>query len=382
MPEVLNFLPDQYSKTNPIGINHNYLSRQFSDLDEIWKKVREVVLRGDFTLGSDVDKLEEEFADMSGSTYAVGVGSGTEALFLSLKALGVGVGDEVITTPFTFYATAGAIVATGAKPVFADVGDDYNINPIEIEKKITKATKAILPVHWSGKPCDMDAIEDIAKRYSVFIVSDACHAVNARYKERNIGELGTVSCFSFHPLKNLNVWGDGGMIITNSEELVDTLRLLRNHGLIDRDECRIFGYNSRLDTIQAVVARHLLSKIDHITTSRINNAHYFDVQLSSIPQIKIPSRHPDIKHVYHLYQFLCEKRDELQKYLFSNGVDAKIHYPIPIHLQPAAESLSYKKGDFPVAEHISNNILSLPVHEFITQAEQDKVVALIEAFYV
>lgn len=382
MTEIRNFLPEQYTQTAALPINHNYLGDQFSDLDEIWNKIREVVLRGDFTLGSDVDKLEEEFSRISGTKHAIGVGSGTDALFLSLKALGVDKGDEVITTPFTFYATIGAIVTTGAKPVFVDVSKDFNIDPSQIEKHITDKTKAILPVHWSGKPCDMDAIEAIARKHNIPVVCDACHAIKAVYKNRNSGELGTISCFSFHPLKNLNVWGDGGIIATNSDELSDKLRLLRNHGLAGRDECRIFAYNSRLDTIQAVVARHLLAKrIDNITEYRISNAAYYDSHLKSVPQITISYREPDIKAVYHLYQFLCEERNELQKYLISEGIDAKIHYPIPMHLQPAAEFLGHKKGDFPITEHIADNILSLPVHEFITREQQDKVITLIKKFY-
>mgnify|MGYP000259331774 CR=1 FL=1 len=382
MTEIRNFLPEQYNQTGVLPINHNYLFDQFSDLEDIWSKIREVVLRGDFTLGSDVDKLEEEFANVSGTKYAIGVGSGTDAIFLSLKALGIDKGDEVITTPFTFYATIGAIVTAGAIPIFVDVKDDYNIDPSQIEKHITPKTKAILPVHWSGKPCDMDAIEEIGKKHNIPVVCDACHAIKAVYKNRKSGELGTVSCFSFHPLKNLNVWGDGGIIATNSSEIADRLRLLRNHGLAGRDECRVFAYNSRLDTIQAVVARHLLDKrIDNITDSRISNAYYYDEGLKDVNGITLQNRDANVKAVFHLYQFLCEKRDELQKYLIDGGVDAKVHYPIPMHLQPAASFLNHKKGDFPVAEHVSNNILSLPVHEFITRDQQDKVITLIKEFY-
>lgn len=382
MSEVKNFLPEQYLQTGKLKINHNYLNDQFSDLDEIWLKIREVVLRGDFTLGSDVDKLEEEFSIFSGAKHSIGVGSGTDALFLSLKVLGIREGDEVITTPYTFYATIGAIVTAGAKPVFVDVKDDFNIDPAEIERKITKNTKAILPVHWSGNPCDMDAIEKIALKYNLPIICDACHAINAEYNGKKSGGLGTISCFSFHPLKNLNVWGDGGIITTNSDEIADNLRLLRNHGLVGRNECKIFAYNSRLDTIQAVVARHLLkNKIDFITESRIKNANYFDEKLKNIKQIKIPNRENNIKQVYHLYQFTCERRDELQEYLVLNGVDAKVHYPIPMHLQPAALFLNHKKGDFPKTEFISDNTISLPVHEFITNEQQEKVINLIYNFY-
>lgn len=378
---VNNFLPEQYRQTNRLDINHNYLTQQFSDHEEIWKKIREVVIRGDFTLGAEVDELEKEYAAFSGAKHAIGVGSGTDALFLSLKAVGVDKGDEVITTPFTFYATVGAIVTAGAKPVFCDAGLDYNIDASQIESKITSATKAIMPVHWSGKPCDMDAIEALGKKYQIPVISDACHAINSNYKGRLSGALGTISCFSFHPLKNLNVWGDGGIVTTNDSALADQLRLLRNHGLAGRDECRIFAYNSRLDTLQAVVARHLLSKIENITKSRISNANYFDDNLAKIEQIKIPHREKDIRQVFHIYSILCVKRDELQAYLVKHGVDAKVHYPVPMHLQPAAKFLNHKFGDFPVTESISAKTLSLPVHEFITREQQNRVIELIKAFY-
>jgi dTDP-3-amino-2,3,6-trideoxy-4-keto-D-glucose/dTDP-3-amino-3,4,6-trideoxy-alpha-D-glucose/dTDP-2,6-dideoxy-D-kanosamine transaminase len=378
---VNNFLPEQYRKTNQLDINHNYLTQQFADHEEIWKKIREVVIRGDFTLGNEVDELEKEYAAFAGAKHAIGVGSGTDALFLSLKAIGVENGDEVITTAFTFYATIGAIVTAGAKPVFCDAGWDYNIDVSQIESKITSATKAIMPVHWSGKPCDIDLIEALGKKYKIPVISDACHAINAKYKGRSSGNLGTISCFSFHPLKNLNVWGDGGIITTNDDGVADQLRLLRNHGLVGRDECRIFAYNSRLDTVQAVVARHLLNKIDHITQSRIGNAHYFDENLGKINQIKIPRREQDITQVFHIYSIMCEKRDELQAFLIKNGVDAKAHYPVPMHLQPAAHFLNHKLGDFPIAESISAKTLSLPVHEFITREQQDYVIKLIKAFY-
>jgi dTDP-4-amino-4,6-dideoxygalactose transaminase len=381
MATTKNFLPKQYEQTNKLGINHNYLDQQFSDHEAIWAKMREVIIRGDFTLGSDVDLLEKEYALISGTNHAIGVGSGTDAIFLSLKALGVGVGDEVITTAFTFYATIGAIVTAGAKPVFCDIRADYNIDPSEIEAKITPATKAILPVHWSGKPCDMDAIAEIAQKYNLAIVGDACHAISANYKGRTAGSLGTLACFSFHPLKNLNVWGDGGIITTNSDELADKLRLMRNHGLVGRDECRIFAYNSRLDTIQAVVARHLLGKINHITESRVEHADYFDKELRSVSQIIIPKRDADIYQVYHIYSICCQRRNELQNYLIENGVDAKVHYPIPMHLQPAANYLGHKKGDFPIAETIADSTISLPVHEFISRDQQDYVIKLIKDFY-
>lgn len=381
MSTKLNFLPEQYERTSVLPINHNYLSQQFADHDVILKKIKQMVCQGDFTLGREVDRLEEEFASLVGTKYAIGVGSGTDALFLSLKALGIGDGDEVITTPYTFFATIGAIVTAGARPVFADIGSDYNLDPGQVAAKITSKTKAILPVHWAGKPCEMDALRELALKHRLEIIEDACHAIRATYKNQPAGSLGTVGCFSFHPLKNLNVWGDGGIISTSSEELAHKLRLLRNHGLKNRDECEIFAYNSRLDTLQAVVARHLLEKIDFITESRISNAAYFDQGLSKLYPVQVPKREFDIKQVYHLYIIQVERRDELQRYLVAHGVDAKVHYPIPMHLQPAAKFLGYQAGDFPVCERTCYSVLSLPVHEFITRQEQDQVIQLIQRFY-
>lgn len=379
--DVANFLPEQYRTTNKLAINHNYLAEQFADHDVILAKIREVVIRGDFTLGEEVDKLEAEFAKLCNTKHAVGLGSGTDALFLSLKALGVDKGDEVITTPFTFYATIGAIVTAGATPVFADIGDDFNIDPANIAGKITKKTKAIMPVHWSGRPCEMDDIEAIARAHNIPVVSDACHAIKATYKGRQAGELGTVAGFSFHPLKNLNIWGDGGIVATNSDQVANQLRLIRNHGLINRDESAVFSYNSRLDTVQAVVARHLMQKIDHITQSRIANATYFDEGLRGINAIHIPQRKKHISEVFHIYSLMYEDRDKLQKFLVERDVDAKVHYPIPMHLQPAAKFLGHKPGDFPKAELAARKTLSLPVHEFVTREQQDRVISLIREFY-
>lgn len=377
---VENFLPEQYVKDSQLSINHNYLQHQFADHDIILQKIKQVVMQGDFTLGKSVDDFEHKFKAITQTKFAIGVGSGTDALFLSLKALGIKEGDEVITTPFTFYATIGAIVTAGAKPVFADVLDDYNIDPNQIKSKITNNTKAILPVHWSGKPCRMDEIKAIADAHNLFIVEDACHAIDANYHGKPAGSWGDLGCFSFHPLKNLNVWGDGGIITTNSESLANELRLMRNHGLKGRDECARFSYNSRLDTIQAVVADHLLQKLPNITQSRIRNANYLDKHLSKISGIRIPNRESDVKQVYHLYSICCENRDALKAHLIQHGVDAKIHYPVPMHLQPAAAYLGYQKNDFPMAEKIADQTLSLPVHEYITQSDLDCMISLITEF--
>lgn len=377
-----NFLPKQYDSTIAKKINHNYLSDQFSDYEQILKKIGEVVKRGDFTLGRAVDNFEDRFAATVGVSNAIGVGSGTDALFLSLKALGIGPGDEVIVPTFTFYATIGAIVTAGATPAFVDSGDDYNLDPNKIERAITSKTKAILPVHWTGKPCDMDAIMTIARQRNLAVVEDACHAITATFKGRPAGTFGEFGCFSLHPLKNLNVWGDGGLIVTNNDELATKIRLLRNHGLVDRDTCEIFGYNSRLDTIQAVVGDHLLDKLKVISESRIANSVFLDKSLSNVSEVTIPDRDSkNIRQVFHIYSLLFERRDELKKFLEGAGIDAKIHYPVPMHLQPAAKKYGYTEGDFPLAEKISKSVMSLPVHEFISKDQLNHMVNLIKEFY-
>jgi dTDP-4-amino-4,6-dideoxygalactose transaminase len=376
-----NFLPKQYERTGIPSINHNYLKEQFSDYKEIFKEIEVLVKNCDFTLGKAVNDFEEKICSLTGAKYTIGVGSGTDAIFLSLKALGIGRGDEVITTPYTFYATIGAIVTAGAKPVFVDIKKDYNINPSLIEGVITSNTKAILPVHWSGLCCDMDEIMAIAQKHNLSVVEDACHTINAKYKGKATGTFGNAGCFSLHPLKNINVWGDGGFIVTNSEGMHDRLVLLRNHGLINRNECKVFGYNSRLDSIQATVANHLLKKINDITESRIKNAHFFDEELKKIPEITVTSRDPNIKHVFHIYVIKVKDRDRLQQYLIENGIDAKVHYPIPMHLQPAAKEWGYKEGDFPIAESTCKSVLSLPVHEFITREQQEYIIKKIKKFY-
>ena len=376
-----NYLPDQYEETGQYKINHNYLVQQFSDYREIFDEIEDLVKRCDYTLGRSVDEFENSIRRLTGTRFAIGVGSGTDALFLSLKAAGIEKGDEIITTPYTFFATIGAIVTAGATPVFVDIREDYNIDPALIEPAVTGRTKAILPVHWSGAPCDMDAIMEVAERNNLFVVEDACHTIRAEYKGKATGTFGLCGCFSMHPLKNLNVWGDGGFVVTDSEKVHKKLVLLRNHGLINRDECAIFAYNSRLDSIQAIVANHLLKKIDGITNSRIAHANRIDQQLIGVPQITVPDRPGHVKQVYHLYIVLAERRGELRKYLNENHVDAKIHYPIPMHLQPAAKAYGYKHGDFPVCESICDSVISLPVHEFVTDEEIDYMASKIKDFY-
>ena len=377
-----NFLVKQYISDKKMSIRHNYLSEQFKDSKKIFKSINKTVKFNDFTLGRYVDLFEKEFCKHQKVKYAVGVGSGTDAIFLSLKALGIKDGDEVITPTYSFYATAGAIVAAGAKPVFVDVKDDLNIDENKIEKKITKKTKAIVPVHWSGRICNMKKITKIAKKYNLHVVEDACHAILAHDdKKKYAGNFGITGCFSMHPLKNLNVWGDGGIIATNNKKIYEKLRLMRNHGLISRDNCKMYGYNSRLDTIQAAVALEMIKKINFITNSRIKNANYLNEKLKSIKQIKLIKEQNKYKSVYHLYQFYCEKRNQLNDFLRSNKIDSKIHYPKPLHLHEAAKKFKYHKGQFKNAEKLSKKVISIPVHEFVSKKQLDLIINQIQKFY-
>ena len=377
-----NFLPSEYKKNTKLKINHSYLVEQFSDYTKIFKEIEKIVKKGDYTLGKTVDECERNFALRTGAKFAISVGNGTDALFLTLKALNIGVGDEVITTPYTFIATVGSIVTSGAKPVFVDIKDDYNIDEGKIELAITKKTKAIIPVHWAGRPCELDKIKSIAKKYNLKIIQDACHGIGSRFKNKHLINFGDACTYSMHPLKNLNIWGDGGFIVTQNGKLAKKLYLLRNHGLINRNKCKVFGFNSRLDTIQAAVANYKMkNKLDNITRKRINNAKLFDKLFKSKRNIKTVKRFSHLKEVFHLYHINVEKRNKLQKFLIKNSVDAKVHYPIPVHLHPAAKYLKYKKRDFPIAEKMANTSLSLPVHEFIKEKHIKFMVDLIDKFY-
>ena len=364
-------------------VKYSYLEEQFSNPKPIFDEIARLVQSTDYTLGYPVEEFEGKFAELIGTQYAVGVNSGTDALFLSLKAIGVGVGDEVITAPNTFIATVGAIVAAGARPVFVDVLDgDYVISPELIERAITSKTKALMPVHYAGHPADMPAIMAIAEKPGIPVVEDACQAITATIDNRCVGTYGITGGFSLHPLKNLNVWGDGGIIVTNSEEIRDKLVLLRNHGLKNRDEVQIFGYNSRLDSLQAVVGNYLIKDIEKITAQRITWANTLDAGIADLNEfITIPERKPNRRYVYHLYMLMVKERDKLLAYLHERGIEAKVHYPIPLHLQESARHLGYKEGDFPVAEAQAKSIITLPVHQHLRQEQIDYMIEIIHKFY-
>lgn len=361
----------------------SYLDRQFADVDAYLSDIKELVKTGDFTLGAPLDEFEQRFAQVCQLPYAIGVASGTDALILSMKILGIGPGDEVITTPTTFIATVGAIAMTGARPVFVDSEDGFVIDATKIEAAITPRTKAILPVHYTGNVADMPAIMEIADKHNLMVIEDACQAIGGSINGQPVGSWGETACFSLHPLKNLNVWADGGVIVTRSSELAEKLRLYRNHGLINRDEVAMFGFNSRLDTLQAVVGNRLIKQFDWITNQRIANAQRYDEAFADLVEfIRIPKRRPGVKHVYHLYMLRVKRRDELLEYLHKNGVEAKIHYPIPLHLQKAAQHLGYKEGDFPVCEQDSRTIITLPAHQHLTDDEINYTIELIRSFYL
>lgn len=365
-----------------MNVPYSYLDRQFSEVELYLDDIRKVVEKGDFTLGSAVGIFEERFASMLGLPYAVGVGTGTDALMLSLKILGIGPGDEVITTANTFVATAGAIAMTGARPVFVDNNDEYLIDVNRIEAAITPQTKAIMPVHLTGCPADMPEIMQIAERHGLIVVEDAAQAILAELDGKSVGSWGTKAGFSLHPLKNLNIWGDGGVIVTRSKESYDKLRLFRNHGMDTRDEIAFWSHNCRLDTIQAVIANRLINDVHQITDQRIQNAKRYDDAFSDLADyVIVPPRNPSKKQVYHTYVILVRDRDNLLEHLLKQGIRAKIHYPIPLHLQKAAAGLGYKKGDFPTCEDHCRSIITLPVHQHLTADEMDYVIEQVRAFY-
>jgi dTDP-3-amino-2,3,6-trideoxy-4-keto-D-glucose/dTDP-3-amino-3,4,6-trideoxy-alpha-D-glucose/dTDP-2,6-dideoxy-D-kanosamine transaminase len=362
-------------------VRYSYLPQQFGDPSEILEELRQFVPTGAFTLGKPVAEFERSFAELLGTKHAIGVGSGTDALKLSLKAIGVGHGDEVITSANTFVATAGAINETGARTVFVDCNDQFCMDVGEVEAAITPRTKAIIPVHFTGNMTDMRRLMPIAQKHGLPIVEDACQAILAEMDGRKAGAWGIAGAFSLHPLKSLNVWGDGGVIVTNDDDIDRRLRLLRNHGLANRDEIEMFGYNSRLDSVQAIVGNWLIKDVRNITARRIENAAYYDSAFKNIPQIGVPSRPVDCKCVFHLYVVYAARRDDLMKYCLAEGIPVKIHYPIPLYLQKGLAHLGYKLGDFPFADRNAKSMISFPCDQHLTRDQQDSVIGAVRAFY-
>ena len=334
---------------------------------EILSRIENVLDNGQFILGEEVRVFEKRFAELCGTPYALGVATGTDALFLTMKALGIGRGDEVITAPNSFLASASSIALVGATPVFADVREDFNIDPEKVEQAITSRTKAVIPVHLTGRPADMNAILEIAEKHQLHVIEDAAQAVRAEYHGQRVGSFGIAGCFSLHPLKNLNACGDSGVITTKDEGLYNNLLKARNHGLKNRDECEFWSYNSRLDTLQAAILNVKIDYLDEWVKRRREIAGIYQLRLKGI--VIVPKDKPEEKAVYHTFIIQTEYRSDLQTYLTKNGIDSKVHYPIPIHLQQAAVDLGYQKGDFPVTERQTEMILSLPAYPELTDKQ-------------
>ncbi|MDZ4677704.1 MAG: DegT/DnrJ/EryC1/StrS family aminotransferase [Oligoflexia bacterium] len=363
-------------------VKYNYLDKQFGDFEEYLPDLRELVASGEFTLGPYVDRFEKKFAKYIGVKHVIAVNNGTDALILSLKAVGVKAGDEVITVANTFYATAGAIVAVGARPVFVDSDDRHLIDVKKIEAAITSKTKAILPVHWAGCPAEMDAVMKIADQHGIPVIEDACPATGAKIGNKMCGSFGKVNAFSMHPLKPLNVMGDGGMIVTNDDKCNEWLRVYRNHGMVDRDHIDMWGINARLQPFQAVIGYKLLDKMESVIGERNRVARQLDKGLADLPDfVRVPRRPEGMREAYQLYLVRVKRRDELLKFLIDNKIEAKVHYPLPLHLQKPARALGYKEGDFPVAEQEAKEIITLPAHQYITPEQGDFIIERIHAFY-
>lgn len=388
------------------------LTRQYEIIqDKVEQAVCQQMRSGMYIGGKAVADFEEKFANYIGVKYAIAVNSGTDALVIALKALGVKEGDEVITTPFTFFATAETIAMVGAIPVFVDVDETtYNIDVNKIEEKITDKTKAILPVHIFGQPVDMNAIKAIADRHNLFVIEDACQAVGASMDGKMIGSIGNAGCFSFFPTKNLGAFGDGGIITTNDEKLATICRAFREHGgaqngakarfYLDGIEDELAGnaavdglynpykyynyliaYNSRLDAIQARVLDIKLDYLDDFNRRRTEIAEYYNREFADCQEIVTPKAADNMKVVWHQYAFRCSKKDEMGNFLASKGVGSAAFYPVPLHLQKAFAYLGYKEGDLPTAEKITKETVCLPIFPELTQKELEYVVASVKAFY-
>lgn len=362
-------------------VRYSPLAQQFAESDEIFAELRNLVRSGDFTLGKPVREFEAMFAEVSGSRNAVGVGSGTDALKLPLRALDVGYGDEVITSANTFWATVGAIAEVGARPVFVDCDDNFGIDIDQIEAAITPATKAIMPVHLTGDVLDMDRVMHIAERHGLPVIEDACQSLTGERNGRKAGTWGVAAGFSMHPLKVINVWGDAGIVVTDDDDMDRKLRLLRNHGLRNRDEMEILGYNSRLDSVQAVVGKWSVRRIREIVEGRISAAARYDRGFETIPQVRIPRRDANVKHVYLLYVLFAQDRDALLAHCLANGIEAKVHYPIPVYRQKALRFLGHRPGDFPVSDRHADEVISFPVDGYLSPEQQNYIVESVRAFY-
>jgi len=353
--------------------------------DEVRAAVDTVLEDQRFILGPEVEKFEKTMAEYVGTPFALGCASGSDALLLALMGLGVGRGDEVITVPFTFVATAGAIARLGARTVFVDIDPEtYNLDPAKLEAAITPRTKAIIPVHLFGLAVDMDAVMDIARRHKIPVVEDAAQAIGARYNGKPVGSIGAVGCFSFFPSKNLGGAGDGGLLTCSDRDLADRLQVLRVHGSPRRYEYQVVGTNSRLDAMQAAILRVKAKYLDSWAEGRRRNADLYrslfeEYGLTSL--VKPPTEPAGYHHVYNQFTIRVQNRDALKQYLQAEGVPTEIYYPFPLHTQPAFLDLGYKDGDLPVSERASREVLSLPIYPELKPEQLRTVVSAIAAFF-
>lgn len=336
---------------------------------------------GEWVGGREIEKFERSMKNICKTKYCVSLNSGTDALTLGLHLLGVRRGDEVITPPNSFVASTAVIVHLGAKPIFVDVKSDQNINEDLIEKKISKKTKAIMPVHLTGRMCAMDKIYKISKKYNIPVIEDSAQSIMSKYKNKMSGSWGNLGCFSTHPLKNLNASGDGGFLTTNNKKIYETIKNLRSHGMEDdRNNVNNFGYVSRMDNIQAAILNFRLKNLKKIIQLRRSNVKTY-IENLNLKYVSIPFEKKNEFNTYHTFVIQVNQRDGLKKYLEKHGVGSAIHYPVPIHLQKCSKLLGYKKGDFPETEKQSKRILSLPVNQFLKKNEIIYITNLINKFY-
>lgn len=361
------------------------LTNQYKEMkEEILESIDEVISSSQFILGENVKKLENDIAQLSNVNHGIGVANGSDAIHIALQAAGVKEGDEVITTPFTFFATAGSIARLGAVPVFVDIDPvTFNIDPSYIEKAITDKTTAIIPVHLYGQLADMDSIKAIAEKYNLVVIEDAAQAIGAEYQGYKPGELGTAATYSFFPTKNLGAYGDGGMIVTNNDDVGEKSRVIRVHGSKPKYYHHVLGYNSRLDELQAAVLNVKFKRLPEFGQLRREKAMFYSEKLTELVSdyVTVPIEKEGNYHVFHQYTIRAERRDELKEYLKANGIDAMIYYPMSLHLQPVFEYLGYNKDDFPITEKATTEVLSLPMYPELKQEDQEYVVKKIAEFY-
>jgi dTDP-4-amino-4,6-dideoxygalactose transaminase len=363
------------------------LKAQFAEIrEEVVDAVMRVLESQNFILGPEVEALEQEIADYVGVKFAIGCASGSDALLLAQMAIGIEPGDEVITSPFTFGATAGAIARLKAKPVFVDIHPEtFNLDEQQLEAAITPRTRAIMPVHLFGLPAMMDVILEVASKHHLAVIEDAAQAIGAQWKQRAIGSLGTCGCFSFFPSKNLGGAGDGGMVTTNDSQLAQRLRVLRVHGVRKKYRYESLGINSRLDALQAAILRVKLRHLDNWTNKRQKNAELYQELFGLFCEYNLPLVLPcspnNTFHVYNQYSIRASRRDELQAYLRDRGITTEVYYPSPLHVEPAFAYLGYRIGDFPNAELACREVLSLPIHPALRPDQQRVVVAMVVRHY-